>query len=192
MPNYITNKLTIIGKDERIKDVLDFIKIEKEEDVEIYGIGTMDFNKITPMPKWVYRGILGEDEIEKYGEENCWKAWAEDNWGTKWNAFGQPDKRNSENTLYFETAWNGVPKLISKLSLIFPDVVIEYSYCDEDTGYNVAQYVFKEGKTIGRYVPDGGTKEAYELAFKIHMCNPEDMDYKFNPQTNEYEWIGED
>ncbi len=193
MPNNITNKLIIKGENKKVQEVLNFIKIEKEDSEVINGIGTIDFNKITPMPKWVYgsnsnvNGISRKDE-EKYAEENTCIKWSRKNWGTKWNAYSQGDKRNTENTIYFQTAWNGVPSLISKIAWIFTDVVIEYSWADEDFGHNVARFKFNDTEVLEEYAPDGGTKEAYELAFEITQSTPEDHDLVFNSETNTYEW----
>ncbi len=33
-----------------------------------------------------------------------WYEWSIKTWGTKWNAYGQNDKRNTIDTIYFETA----------------------------------------------------------------------------------------
>ena len=88
MPNYVVNKIKIKGKKEEIDKLLSFIKADD-------GF-CIDFNKITPMPKWVYHGNLSRKEEEKYGEENCWYNWSITNWGTKWNAF------EADNSYYFK------------------------------------------------------------------------------------------
>ena len=186
MANYITNKLKIVGSKEKIQKVFDFIKIEKDFDKDINGIGTIDFNKITPMPKWVYNKNLGFEDELKYGSENCWRDWSIKNWGTKWNAFGQKDKRNTVDTIYFQTAWNGIPNLIRKLAWIFQDIIIEYSYCNEDFGYGVGRYKFKDTEILEEYLPTGGTKEAYELAFEITGESPESMDLMFDEKKGTF------
>lgn len=191
MPNYITNKLKINGNLEDVEEVLDFIKIE---DGEVNGIGTIDFNKITPMPKWVYGSSpivhgISKESIDKYGEENTSIFWAQRNWGTKWNAFSQPDRRNTENTIFFETAWKGVPGLIQKIAWIFPNVEVEYSWCDEDFGYNLGKYRFKDTEVLEEFIPKGGSKDAYELGFEIEQCIPEDKHLKFNSKTDNYEYF---
>lgn len=72
------------------------------------GIGTIDFSKITPIPRWVYDfspdipGISSVDE-EKWGSENTILNWQKKNWETKWNAYGQPDSRSTNDTIYFLT-----------------------------------------------------------------------------------------
>lgn len=159
MPNYITNRLTIDGTKEQIAEVLEFIKYDE------LGIGTIDFNKITPMPPWIFQGNLGREEEEKYGEENCWYDWSIKNWGTKWNAFHQLHDRSSaeDGVVYFDTAWSGVPELMSKLARIFPDVTFYYEFADEDFGNNVGQYVFRGLIINGGRLSDM-SKEALELA----------------------------
>jgi hypothetical protein len=189
MSNHISNKLTIIGTDEEVKEVFEFIKIDKE------GIGTIDFDKITPMPKWVYGssedviGIRSTDE-DKWGAENTSLNWARKNWGTKWGAYSQPDSRNTNNTIFFQTAWNGVPKLIQKIAWIFPNIIVEYSFADEDLGSsNCGIYRFKENEILDEIHYGSCTKEAYELAFDLVECGETPHYYKFNTETNTYEYI---
>ncbi|MFD0713209.1 hypothetical protein [Paenibacillus sp. GCM10027626] len=167
MPDHISNKLRIIGTNEQVKEVMEFIKYDSE------GIGTIDFNKITPMPRWVYgsspdvMGISLSDE-KKWGRENTSLGWARQHWGTKWNAFSQPDTRNTEDTLYFQTAWNGVPDIIQKIAWIFPNVTLEYSFANEDLGSsNCGIYRFKENEVLEEIHYQSGSKEAYELAFDL-------------------------
>ncbi|MFA5299264.1 MAG: hypothetical protein WC389_13830 [Lutibacter sp.] len=192
MPNHITNRLKIVGIENKINKVFDFIKIEEQDatkdyrDKLIFGIGTIDFNKITPMPKWVFRGNLGRAEEQKYGAENCWYKWSLDNWGTKWNAYEQLDERNTDDTIYFNTAWSKVDELIRKLSLIFPDVIIEYAWADEDFGANIGFIELQNGQIIKRNEPNNFTKEAYDLAFKITKTTPEEHNLKFNNEQQNY------
>lgn len=193
MPNYITNKLRFVGDEKDVKDILNFIKID---DGEVSGVGTIDFNKITPMPKWIYgnspdiTGISMEDE-EKYGQENTSLGWARKNWGTKWNAFGQPDERNTEDTIYFETAWNGIPNLIQKLAWIFPNVIIYYAWCGEDFGCNSGQYIFKGTEILNKFIPKNCSREAYEFAMEMAKTTPEENHLRFNNKTHNYEYIDE-
>ena len=193
MPNYITNKLMILGTDKQIEEVMNFIKIDKTEiNKDIFGVGTIDFNKITPMPQWVCKGDLSIKEEEKYGKENCWYEWCIKNWGTKWNAFKQLDKINTKNALYFETALSGVPILISKLAWMFPDVIIKYGWADEDFGYNVGELTYKDTEILESIKPQGGSKEAYELALSITQSTPQEHGLIFNVENNNYEFKDED
>lgn len=193
MPNHVTNRLKVVGSKEQIKTVWEDVQVEKEnEGDKIYGIGTIDFNKITPMPRWVYGsnpkvvGINQKDE-EKYGRENTVLAWATENWGTKWGAYEQPSRRNTEDTIYFETAWNGVPDLIQKLAWLHPDVILEYSYADEDFANNVGEYHFRDTEIIYKNVPIGSSKEAFELAADIRGGMPEW--YAYNAELDNYEYV---
>ena len=80
MPNWCENELEILVN-ENSKTTISDIKrkiLNLEED-------ELDFDKIIPMPKDIYRGELGEKEKKKYGKKN-WYDWSIDNWGTKWNA----------------------------------------------------------------------------------------------------------
>ncbi|HEB5000153.1 TPA: hypothetical protein R0E49_000665 [Clostridioides difficile] len=134
---------------------------------------------------------LGREGREKYGEENCWYKWNLKNWGTKWNAAEQKDGRNTENTIYFTTAGGSVSTLIQKIAWIFPNVEIEYSWCDEDFGCNLGRYRFKDTEILEEYLPSSCSKQAYDLALDITQEIAEAHDLKFNEETNEYERIVE-
>ena len=189
MPNHITNKLKVVGTVEQVKEALDFIKNDE------LGFGSIDFNKITPMPKWVYGnlpnvlGITLDDE-RRWGEDNTSLGWSIKHWGTKWNAYAQKGKRNSEDTIYFETAWNGVPDLIRKIAWIFPGVEIEYNFADEDLGSsNCGVFRFKSSEIIEQKYYEFQSKEAYELAFDLCREGEVPEYYKFNSEANTYEYI---
>ncbi|NMP37199.1 MAG: hypothetical protein GX051_03615 [Clostridiales bacterium] len=51
MPNHVSNTITFECDEKRLKEILDAIKYESDAEVEHTGIGTLDFNKIIPMPK---------------------------------------------------------------------------------------------------------------------------------------------
>lgn len=183
MPNYVVNKIKIKGNKEEIDKLLNFIKADD-------GF-CIDFNKIIPMPKWVYHGNLSRKEEEKYGEENCWYEWSIKNWGTKWNAFEADDSyyfklphTKEENTIFFETAWNGVPKLISKLGFIFPTLTIEYYWYDEDFGSNVGHITIQD-TDVKEYIPKNRSKEAFDLACEISNMTLKEHGYNENYEYDE-------
>jgi hypothetical protein len=229
MPNHVTNRLTVIGSPEQINQVFDFIKIEKEtSEDEVFGIGTIDFNKITPMPndlKIVSDGHLMPLENEFMGKEpfkavmdnlrkHCnqdefdektlknflkgcenyvrygfatWYEWSVQNWGTKWNAYGQPDKRRTPNAIYFETAWSCPKDLIKKLSLNFHGIEFEIAWADEDLGYNIGIIKYRDGEIIGQTIPEGGSLDAKKLYFEITKETLEEKNMNEN-----YEYIDGD
>lgn len=160
MPNNITNRLRLEGNQEDINKVFDFIKAtEPNKDGKLELI---DFNKLIPMPQEI---------IENGG----WHDWRILNWGTKWNAY-RTEKAEEENTLYFLTAWGGVPELMNVLAYKFPNVTFYYDYADEDIAYNVGSWKFQGNEGWCQCIKEK-SKEAYELCFELGKCNKDD--YKF-------------
>ena len=104
------------------------------------------------------------ENIQEYGY-STWYDWCCEYWGTKWNAY-KCDLEDTEDTIYFLTAWSGVPKLIEMLSVKYPEVEFEYCYADENFGHNVGAYRFKNGDKV-KEVIEGGSKRAYDLACEI-------------------------
>ena len=107
-----------------------------------------------------------------------WYDWANDNWGTKWNAYHQPDDGFAEDETEFEfqTAWSHPRGLIETLSARNPSVVFQIEYADEDLGSNCGSYNLIGGKaTVEKIAPRWGDqseeqkKSFTEFAFKI--CN---------------------
>ncbi|MBQ4466566.1 MAG: hypothetical protein II916_11525, partial [Oscillospiraceae bacterium] len=64
MPNHVQNRIAFDGEPEKIVEILEQIKNDN------YGIGTIDFEKIIPMPSNIYRGDLGPKERVLYGKNN--------------------------------------------------------------------------------------------------------------------------
>lgn len=123
-----------------------------------------DFKKILPPPDTSeYRDEPSQQAVREH--PNNWYNWNLNNWGTKWNSYDH--EKESFNIYVFETAWSGVPNLIQIISAQFPDVEIDYEYSDEDTGYNCGSFKFLNGEVVEEVVPKGGSKEAYDLAFKL-------------------------
>jgi len=163
MPNYIINKLQVIGELDKVEEVMDFIRSDD-------GECRMDFQKIVPIPPHIYNGNIGKLEEELFGEDT-WYGWCPKYWGSKWNAICKEDAaRCTEDTVYFQTAWNGVPKLIFLLSAKF-DCELVYAFADEDRGYNCDSYVlYKRSdftKTTEHTTPIPGSKEANDLADEL-------------------------
>ena len=70
MPNHVKNTLSFSGDPKKISEMKE--KIKNDE----YGLGTIDFEKIIPMPENIYRGDLGQAEMEKYGKDNWYDCYA--------------------------------------------------------------------------------------------------------------------
>lgn len=168
MPNHVTNKVVIIGKSERIKEIVEFLKSED-------GIQSIDFNKIIPMPVELLNTTSPAREkdiflIAKYGSDN-WYDWSCKNWGTKWNAYSTSEPmlnpKGTRATYLFQTAWSTPAPVIRKLSEKFPDVKIKVWYADEDCGRNVGIYEFKNCDIL-KDEPLDGLPSGYRLARKMY------------------------
>lgn len=199
MPNNVQNELLIVSMDRNlVNEILDYIAYQRSEEdpVKTYlgepfpeGRGTIDFNKIIPMPNHIYRGdFLPLDH--NYGEDN-WYDWSRNTWGAKWNAYDQGPYLGG-NLVRFNTAWNPVFQVILALSKKFPNVEFDYKWADEDIGHNVGHMVIKNNKVLMEDTPKGGSREAYEMCFTIRNIDLDEYDYYLNPGTNNYEWRGHD
>ena len=51
MPNHIQSNLKFICDEERLREILEAIKYESDSESEDIGYGTIDFQKIIPMPE---------------------------------------------------------------------------------------------------------------------------------------------
>lgn len=211
MPNYIKNRLTIIGTNEQIKEVFEkynthipaklytaydgrIVCKNKENNVGWYDLKTgvfctgdknsdtvglpenwhmkirhaidvfPDFKKIIPPPYDDAYNDLPTQEVAQQSH-NWWHKWNTENWGTKLDLTDPASEQYGTYT--FDTAWNGVAKLMLILSKQNPGIEFHYEYADENTGYNCAAYKFKDGEVLEAFKPDAGSIEAYELSFKL-------------------------
>jgi hypothetical protein len=129
-------------------------------------------------------GIQYYKNIKDHGYAT-WYQWCSAKWGTKWNAM-EPRYLNS-NTIAFSTAWSGVIDLILILSKKFTNTLFNYSYADEDSGYNCQKLKIKDGVILESFKPEGGSKEAMDLYFELWPERKED--YKL--VNNQYEFVEE-
>lgn len=182
MPNHVTNFLSFENVPyERVKEILEAIKNDE------IGIGSIDFNKIIPMPEHIFRGNLGSEELEKYGTDN-WYDWSISNWGTKWNSY-EPAPFDGGDTIEFFTAWSAPHPILEQLSKQFPDVLLYHRWCDEDFGYNVGEREHQNGEIVYENIPVGGSKEAYEMAASISGYNLEELGYRLSKDGSTYEYV---
>lgn len=117
-----------------------------------------------------------------------WYEWRKKNWGTKWNAYNQNDKRTTDDTIYFQTAWSSPLELMQELSKLFPLVKLAFTYADEDSGSNAGKILFENGEAIEVNQPEGQSTEAYEIYFELHPDRKEN--YKL--VEGKYEYVEED
>jgi hypothetical protein len=196
MPNHITNRLTIIGTEEQVKQVREAIKGEREEQF-------IDFNKIAPIPKELENTqspltIISQEEYDiqekRIADGNI--SDDEKNWGLSrgltqklaieyqmkfgyaewygWQNANWGTKWNAysqtdinANVIEFQTAWSTPYSLLVNLSKLFPEITFEVRYSDEDFGHNVGEFTLFGGEEMDSNIPDGGSDEAYEMAMDI-------------------------
>lgn len=188
MPNWVTNEVRLHGGESHIRQLLEQIK--KDE----FGIGTIDFEKIIPMPDNIFRGALGQKEMEQYGKEN-WYDWSLANWGTKWNSYGYTKgedyapKDGETPYLRFCTAWAVPHPILQKLSEMFPDIRIEHEWADEDIGYNCGRHEYYDGERTEEYYPES-ERERYEFAARVRDVDLEaDYGLYLNASETGYVYI---
>lgn len=72
-----------------------------------------------------------------------------------------------KNTICFETLWGDVTKIVLKLSMMFPDITISYSYVSGDIGTSAGVLQIKNSEIIYGHIPRSLSKTCYELSFKL-------------------------
>jgi hypothetical protein len=119
----------------------------------------------------IEKGTANLEEAQKaldngrlYGHLD-WYSWSNANWGTKWNAYDTNENENGD--IYFQTAWSNPLPVMEALSRKYPDVVFRVRFADEDFGHNVGEYSLGNGEVVSENIPEGGSKEAYDLAADI-------------------------
>lgn len=152
---------------------------------------TMDrFNKY-PQEKLNTFMATGEKYVNiflKYGAKD-WYDWSKANWGTKWNAYNTnivPSLDGFTATIYFQTAWNGVPDIIATLTEKYPDLTFDYAYADEDMGSNCGEGYGEDGEFTFRYVPSGD--DAMELFIKAWDYDADDFYQDDDGEWHNREW----
>lgn len=183
----VRNILNVQGGGAKAAALLDFIADRR------HGRGSIDFNKITPMPPWVYRQPANLALLEKYGEENCSRGWCLAHWGTPQNAL-RPEKSAREydggSAIRFDTEDRDVRELVRKLSLVFKDLLLDYLWASEDVGSSVGAAQYRDGEAVLEFIPAPGTRAAVEKSLDILGGRAADYGLTFNPATGNYEYKG--
>lgn len=236
MPNHVENIITLQGDKKKIREMLEAIK---NDDL---GIGTIDFNKITGMPKRLdieagnrtkrgldfYKGFIevytlggtmnmdklcsipmkseeiflrqrkdiprDEWELGKAAWQNIrdfgtptWYEWCNQNWGTKWNAYGYDESRDYSggNNIWFQSAWVAPHPVIEKLAARYPEITFEHEWADEDIGQNCGRKTYCNGECIEEYCPES-QKDGIEFACRIWDYDPAELDLTLNKNETAY------
>ena len=86
---------------------------------------------------------------------------------------GTPDSRDTDDTIYFQTAWSNVSDLIKKLSGFFSSTFF-YEWADEDIGSNAGRAVARGGNLV---INRAQGRKAYELAFDLNPGLKDQFEY---------------
>ena len=171
MPNWVRNNITFLGKEKDIKSLLAFVKtdindfdfnqiIPMPEELNLdegsaaetavacakarkAGKKTCDrldewSLKERSFDEWADLGDKYLRNIETYGVRS-WYDWRVSNWGTKWLP---TNVCVNEYSVSFDTAWSFPEGIYSKLAELFPDVMIQVDFADEDLGTNCGRAGF--------------------------------------------------
>jgi hypothetical protein len=208
MPNYVKNIITFEEvSDEQMEEILEAIKNDE------YGRGSIDFNKIIPIP----------EEINNYYSAES-HEWCAVNWGTKWNAvdfdmdldnslamkmrqnfrdagddisieeaketleneiaFGEVEYSDYINVLEFNTAWNAPHPILEQLTKMYPNILLRHQWADDDFGFNVGTCEYQDDYLIYENIPVGGSSEAYEMAADIAGFSLQELGYILRSDGN--------
>ncbi len=177
MSDYIENRLQIIGTDEEVSEIRNYIK-----STDCTGqIQDIDFNKILKMPDTIqfttstlplsydFENATSEREkqqiIKKTNDINdriylntkynifmygCsdWTEWTYQNWGARYARSFNLTCLSPENTIYYQTPTRTALYVIQELSRIFPNVILILSYRAEYSGADFGELKFQDGKII--------------------------------------------
>lgn len=125
-------------------------------------------------------GIKYAKNVVEHGYKTYYD-WSIKHWGTKWNCY--ECKGVSESVFEFETAGHGVPNLIKIMSEKFPDVKFIYEWSSNHIGRNCGYVTYLNGNGDINTL-ENHSREAYELAFKLHPDRKEH--YKLVGDTYEF------
>lgn len=118
-----------------------------------------------------------------YGH-STWYEWSRENWGVKWNASSSRVQRDlNEVTIYFETPWEPVTQLMSKIGEKYKEIRLEYDASEEQTAFYEKRMVMENGKITEGIVYEPDSKEAMEHFMKIWEVENE---FVYDPLTDNY------
>ena len=140
--------------------------------------------RFTTLSDAIAAGQVVVSNFLQYGSGD-WYDWRNRNWGTKWNAYQVHFDQESQS-IHFLTAWDTPLLVMDKLSHMFPEIKMDLQWADEDIGHNVGHIVFLAGEPIDGDIPEGGSREAFEMAFQIHGAEAADFDLVLDEKEGNY------
>lgn len=131
MPNWCDNLLSITGTKKDRDALRKFVKSCDSE---------FSCNKIVPEPPEVVESAKNDDSITP-----LWYEWRHEHWGVKWDVNNVEVGETEDALIYsFDTPWGPPSAAIHKLSVIFPNVVIDHYFSEPGEGFS-GNDIYKEG-----------------------------------------------
>lgn len=131
MPNWCYNSVQIKGNPEIIKKFVE----------EVHGYRrALSFSKVIPEPDGIYERENEDGGVEGGLKLPGWYEWCCENWGTKWDvesSYNEVDLHiRPEGIDYtFHTAWAPSVPVFQSLAERYPNLEIDYIYCDESMDF---------------------------------------------------------
>lgn len=119
-------------------------------------------------------GEYALQNICKYGYRG-WYEWRLDNWGCKWEPWDVKIEHtcNKKIRIDFTTASSTPAEALTALSKLFPTVLFDVQYADEDIGYNCGWAKYLNGAITVEDTPLGGN-DAIDFACDVWGYDPEE------------------
>lgn len=158
------------------------------------GLGSVDLNRITPMPVWMREEPLSAGTVRRQGGENCWLDWRQANWGTRWNtlkAQASAAAYDGGDTILFYTQDAGVPVLMQHASRLCPDAALLYAWASRDVGMDCGAARYRDGEILAQICPRPASRQAYVLSFDILREPPEAFGLRYDPDAGTYVYEAE-
>jgi hypothetical protein len=166
MPNYVTNKLTILSNDEKIMDKIKKVLLVENNN----GTKSVTMSKLLPPPK-----------------DNCDIAWSRAAWGTKWDMFNSSINVNDKEKLYvsYDTAW--CPNAIWIMTLCrYIQSLIDYMLCEKLPDITVEHHYYDAlCGGFGGFLKWSPNSEIVYIEFDI-------MEYMYNFNKPYHDWLAQE
>jgi hypothetical protein len=128
MPNYCYNRLEIDGADDELDALAKAVAIEGSDDPN----DRFSYGQVIPIP-------VGSERDEDDDEETFW--------GTT-SLYCLEVKREQGELIYeFESSWNPPEQVVAMLSLRWPDLRFNFTYCEPLTGRYGFRHLRNGGKS---------------------------------------------
>lgn len=174
MPNHVINEVVFAGVDADARSRILAVACNAD--------GLIDFDVLVPTPANIWQGSVGSAHAVFMANA---LDWARQNWGTKWNAYGQEEEgyerveQTADGlTLRFQTAWSPpypwLAALLNTLKLPFAHNWLDEGREDASAG---------AFKIDGKWGPDWTEKIAdeplkrhlHKLLYGVEQFNDEDQ-----------------